>query len=685
MPSVLELIKDFKVTQFTNYSPGVYWSTPSFFTLADYWINIFGAPDQSSGLRIFIRTLRVDGSSSYASVNSIEECEASDKTFYWDVVNQKLYYHLPIDVDPLFSNVTYGSVYGFTSGETLYLDDQEYLPIIQDVPSVKQSEDLVDYDLLDFISGSFVFNNSNEDLDFIINENVIGNDAFFYHIPKGKYERSDLIPLGSYNVNDYSISEFICNLDVADKRLAGNIEIPTEKFSKDNYPDLDEEIDGDIIPLMFGKIRECGVIVVNSESLTGNVECVIAQELTSLGQVQYEDDGLWINITPDIQDLENGYISLNGNKLFVEGANVTDNGSGKVRINKTSEFVGIEVGESIRCAFPSIYEDKIYKINDIDSSNNYIDINLDYTFNVSGIECEVYSDARNDNGSIRNIKVVGPTGVLISKTTDIIVWLAERYENAFFDSQSFDIDSWNEVSFYLSSGSYMINDKINLYDAYKAVQEGSTYRFRYDYTPEGKRTLKLNDENLIVSGNIYHQDFDEIEVVSDSDVIFSEVEVSYDKNYYSGKYYKTENADNKSTVIDTFRRSKILPVTSLLNNKDDADFRAESDSNRFSVAPETVVLSLKGKEYIDLKIYDVFNVELTKGFVNLDDESIKGRVFYGLRRCQVIGVDPDSENAINNVTFKVLGKANFRDQLIYDDGTMMIFDNGDTMTNDGVS
>lgn len=684
MPSILELIKDFKLTQFSNEAPGVYSCYPGSFTLADYWINTFGAPDESSQRRVLVQTVRVNGGSTYTQRNTLSGCIDNDRSFYWDNDIQKLYIHFTIDVDTIFDNITYGIAYGFCSGKALYIDDQEYIPAIEGIPSVAQSEDLVDYDLLDFISGTFNLNNSNEDLDFIINENIIGNDAFYYHIPEGKDSRSDLVKLGSYNVENYKMSEDLCGIDVIDKRQSGDIKIPTEELTSAVYPDIDPEKEGNIIPVIFGSPREAPVIIVNSESNTGSVECVLAQELSDLGQVQIKEGDEWINITPESYNLATGFISLPGNRLFISGATASDNGSGKVRITKIGEFIGLDEGDSIKCTFQTIYDSKVYRITSIDASGDFIDINLNYDSDVLNVTCEVFSDAREDNGSIKDIKVVNPAGVLIDKTTDIIVWLADRYENTPFDSEGYDIDSWNDVSFYLSSGSYMIKERINIYDAYKAVQDGSTFRFRYDFTFDGKRTLKLNDENIISKGNIYHQDFDEIEVNSDSDVIFSQVTVHYNKSYYTDNYLKTKNEDNRVSVRNTFRKDSNLDVFTLLDNKDDADFRALSDSNRFSISPEVVPLRLKGNQYLDIEIYDIFNVELTKSFVNLDQESIEGREFYGLRRCQVLGIDPDSENVINNVTFKVLGPAKFSDTLIFDDGTIMIFDNGDTMVNDGV-
>lgn len=605
MPSILELVKNFELIGLTNYQAGVYYAKPAKAILADYWITNFGAEDQTSLKVITVQNVKVNGDYLFQSP-SLAYCLSTINSFYWDFATQTLYTNLSLSVDVLFDLITFGASYNFCSGVTTYIDDEEYIPVLLQAPSIAQTEDLIDYDLLDFINGNFELDNNNQDLDFLVAENIIGNEIFYSHLPDNKFTRADLIRLGSYTVNNYTHSETRVSINAIDKRVSGNISIPTETFSDTIYPNIDPEKIETIIPLIYGQVRETGVIVVNSVLTSGQVDCVLAQELTSLGTVQVNIDNIWTTVTPSYIDLTTGFFTL-------------------------SE-----------------------------------------------------SDGRNTNGSIRDIKVLQPVGIEIDVTTDIIKDLALRYENAKFDSFNFDLTAWEDVAATLSTGAYMINDKILLYDAYRDVQNGSKRRFRYEFTPDGKRTLKINNENIFARGLIYHQDFDDIEVESDGDIVFSRTIVNYSKNYYNNNYIKVKNNDNESYVKLTFGKSAELPVNSLLTSNEDAIYRAKEDSDRFSIYPLTTILRLKGSEFLGIQIYDIFNVELFKTFADLDTEAIIGREFYGFRRCQVLSIDPDSDNKVNVVKFKILGYAKFQQDLIFDDGDYLVFDDYIRMTDDGL-
>lgn len=63
-------------------------------------------------------------------------------------------------------------------------------------------------------------------------------------------------------------------------------------------------------------------------------------------------------------------------------ATITNNGSGKVRLTKSSAFDGAMVGMLAYCDFSDTYTDGRYEILAVDASNNYIDIDLAYDSNV---------------------------------------------------------------------------------------------------------------------------------------------------------------------------------------------------------------------------------------------------------------------------------------------------------------
>lgn len=684
MPSLLELVKTFPLHGLTNYAPAVYRSLPSKVELADYWVTDFGAEDQSSDLIITIQSFRVNNGNSYVNVATLQECIDTVKTFYWDAVNQELFAHLAISVDPLFDNFSYGAAYRFCSGKTLYIDNEEYIPILLSSPSIAQSEDLIDYDQLDFISGSFQLDNNNQDLDFIINENIIGNDAFYSHIPEGKDTRDDIVQLGSFFVKDYRISENTTTVDMQDRREAGSIKVPTEKFNDTDYPNIDPELVGEIIPLLFGIPRETGAISVNSELLTGNAEYKLAQELISIGTTQVSIDDIWTTITPVSVNLPLGEFILPEFVNTASTATISDNGTDNVRITKAGAFTGVLADQKAQCVFSADYTDGNYNILFVDPSGNYIDISQGYTVSTPTANCNIFNGARLPSGALRDVKILSPSGIAISKTTDIIHILSARYENVSFDANNYDLTEWNSVSDLQSTGSYMITEKVFLYDVIKDIQNGSLRRFRYEFKTNGNRTLILNDDNALIKGLIYNVDFDEIEVYTDSDLIYSDTLVNYNKSYYSEKYLKKTEDLYRGEVTGEYRKDNTLTVDSVMTNPVDASSRALNDSERFRIVPELTILKLKGSQFLDLRIYDIFNIELTKGFTDVDKELIIGREFYGFKKCKVLSIDPDSDENINTVKFQILGEATFVNSLIFDNGDTMVFDNFDIMTDDGL-
>lgn len=655
MPSILELIRVTPETALFNYRPGVYYSMPGSFTLASYWTDIFEAPTEEEDITR-IRSFYVNRSTSYEEVFSLADSLDEEETFYWDNDNQVLYVHFTIDVGVWFDYLTYGTARRFCTGETLYIDDEEYIPSLLSAPSIAQEEDLVDYDSLNFISGSFSLDNSNQDFEFMITENVIGTDAFYSYIPKGSESSDDLVRLGTFYVEDYTIGLNEASIDVQDRREAGNLQIPTEKLSDDDYPNIDPEIVSDIIPLIFGIPREAPAICVNSELDEGDVEYVVASDMTSLGTVQVEIDDVWTTIEPTNVDLEKGEFTIPETLNSASGASISSSDDDYVKITSSGAFDGVLVDQSVYCEFSSdTYDDGTYTVEEVDDDGDYIVISTSYSSSTPTVDCFVYNGGRTSSGSLREVKLLLPEGIPIEKTTDIIHIIADRYEDVPFDSDSYDLDEWECVSHLQSTGSYMLTDQEYIYDIIKDVQNGSKRRFRFEYKADGKRTLLLNDDGKLPTGIIYSVDYDDLEIYTDSDLIYSGVDIEYDKSYYSDGTYTEENTDYYDIVTGDYKQDRTLEIDSLMTEQEDAEFKASSDAGRFSEVPRLVDLTLKGDYFLDIRIYDIFNIELTKGFTNYDTQEVEGREFYGFKRCKVLSIDPDADTETNTVKFQILG------------------------------
>lgn len=583
---VLEVSKLTSIEGFANMQPFVYEVRPGGVQLATFWTGTFGVQDESRNFSIVITSFLRAFNVKYNVVNSFNDCVIQEGSFYWDNTNQILYIHFEHNQEGLTDTYETGSFQGFSDSGLLYLDSQEYSPLIESVPSIAQQQDIINYDLPAYINGSVVLNNRlynsrSGQLDTFILQNIYGNNATLYYFPDNKItfpnsgDRNYLVPLAPLYVEDYDISLQNIDLRLQDRRKSDNVSIPTDKF---NYPNMGDQ-NGEVIPLMYGQVREAKAICTNPEITTGVVNYRVALLLTVLGTVQVNIDDLWTTVTPDSSALSTG------------------------------EFV-------------------------LSSSNG-----------------------RNTNGSVRECRVLLPTGIAITYTTDIIKDLYLRYKGLAFISSNFDTTEWATEEVGLSTGGVVFDSEIKLFEAIRVIQNGSITGFRFEINANGLRTFRLDDPNRVTVGRVTPVDIanrDDMPVTTDSDQVFADVVVSFNKSFNSGRYERVTNNDYSQSVLARYRDQKTLNVETILNNSTHADTRALNDSTKFKDIPQIMTLELMGDNFLPIRIYDIFDIEATPDFADADTSTIIGREYYGFKKGKVIAIDPDIKNVTNTVQFQLL-------------------------------
>lgn len=583
---ILEVSKLSSIEGFANVQPFIYEVRPGGLQLATFWTGTFGAPDESRPFVItistFIRALNVK----YNIVSSFNDCVIQEGSFYWDNTNQILYIHFEHDQEGLTDTYETGSFQGFSDSGMLYIDSQEYTPLIESVPSIAQQQDIINYDLPAYINGSVILNNrlynsSSGQLDTFILQNVYGNNATLYYFPDDKItypntgDRNHLVPLAPLYVEDYDISLQNIDLRLQDIRKSDNISIPTDKF---DYPNMGDQ-NGEVIPLMYGQVREAKAICTNPEITTGVVNYRVALTLTVLGSVQVNIDDLWTTVTPDSSALATG------------------------------EFV-------------------------LSSANG-----------------------RNTNGSVRECRVLLPTGIAITYTTDIIKDLYLRYKGLQFIDSNFDTAEWATEEVGLSTGGVVFDSQIKLFEAIRIIQNGSITGFRFEINALGLRTFRLDNPSRVTVGRITPVDIanrDSMPVTTDSDQVFADVVVSFNKSFNSGRYERVNNNTYSQSVLARYRDQKTLNVETILNNSTHADTRALNDATKFKDIPQVMTLELMGADFLPIRIYDIFDIEATPDFADADTSTIIGREYYGFKKGKVISIDPDIKNVTNTIQFLLL-------------------------------
>ncbi len=301
-----------------NERPFVYSSTPTSFATGEFWTTALGAPSQSDSTPIVVKFLHRDGIYHYSEADSLADCLLMEMTFFWDATAQRVYVHIEHDMDFSGHVFQYGKILGFSRERAIYIDDIFYSPVIESVPSLAQTQDLEAYDSLAFISGSVKLRNHSGELDFVLDAPCFGYDCTIARIEDipgvDDYERSDITYFASLYVEDQSASLSSVDFNLQDRRKAQNIKIPSETYTAEAFPDIEESLVGTFIPLMYGPVRAANATCVNSLVETGDVVYSVAQELSSVGTVQVhiviDEVDEWVDVTPTSSDLAHGTFTL---------------------------------------------------------------------------------------------------------------------------------------------------------------------------------------------------------------------------------------------------------------------------------------------------------------------------------------------------------------------------------------
>lgn len=583
-----------QVQAFSNDDPFVYTILPGLHTTATYWTTTFGAPDESNTEKVFISGFVRGAFNPYSEAASIAACRTTEKTFFWDNDNQTLYVHIEHDQAPDSDVYYYETFLGFTDESVIYIDDQEYSPLIQSTPKISQKQDIINYNKLSFGGGSLVLNNNGGELDYLIGSKLYGNNAFnsfldpddITETAPGVFSasRSDVQRLQAFYIDDYEIGISKATFRLLDPRKAFDVSIPTEKFTVADYPDIADDYIGKIIPLRYGPTRELTAIPVDGKANT-HVTFSAGLIMTDFGTVQVKIDEVWTTKIPIGETLSNGEFVLNT------------------------------------------------------------------------------TDARDSSGSVRECKLVDAIGIANSGAGDVLKDLNERFLNKGFTSTFYNTTEWTAETASLTAViGISFESSILLYEAIRLIQNGSEIGFRYEINAENKITIRIDDEDREILTTLHNVQFDRynISVDTDSSLVFSEVTINYSKSYNSGVSLSVTNDDFKEEVAG-YRQQRSLLVETFLTTESDAETRALFDATRFSRVPEIVTLLIDTPTkadrttFLNLRIFDILKAELTPSeFVDLDNETIEGRVFYGIQAIKVLSIAPVPDKMQNRITAKLL-------------------------------
>jgi len=296
-----------------NYAPGIWYASfNGDFGLTDeaYWI-----PSSADFPVAYVLSVLIDNEEFLIRRASIAAL-FSDDGFYWDSDERLLYIKISGGEDPGLYDISVGRLQGFSDRGLVYVDGAMYMPIVRSVPAVTERQDLADYDELSFITGKIVFENGSGEIDDLIDETVYGNRVFIAHLSDDDIDehdrasRGDLAYLAALYVEDYDVGIRRVVLNVADQRKALNVTIPNSRFNTTDYPNLEDELAGEVIPFIYGEVREAVAIPVTGAQASGAVSYKVASVMTALGSVYTMQDDVWTAVVPTSSDASIGEFTL---------------------------------------------------------------------------------------------------------------------------------------------------------------------------------------------------------------------------------------------------------------------------------------------------------------------------------------------------------------------------------------
>ena len=587
---------------FANVQPFVYALYPGIWATGDYWTTAFGAPAESDSEIMYITSFSRDGINRYSGVTSLADCIATEQTFFWDNAAQRLYVHIEHDIYPDGPIWQYGKVMGFTRDRAVYIDDIFYSPVLESIPSLAQQQDLENYDVLAFLSGSVKLHNHLGELDWALDTPTIGYDCTIGNLAESSaitdggvavtdggvaltsrpatrgcdsYSRSEIQSLVALYVETQSARLDSLTLSLQDRRKKQNIKIPTEVFTVAAYPNIDDSIIDKPIPLLYGTVRCAPAICTNGKLTTGAVAYRVADSLpNAFGTIQVKINDVWTT----------------------KGAATGDGATG--------------------------------------------------SFTLSSL------DGRDDSGRPYECRVNNPHGVTVTHASDIIKALNLRYLGVQYTDSEYDKTEWEASKVLLSSIGILIDKQVELFEVIRQIQAGANIGFRYEYNSEGQRTIRIDDWTAASTFRIAVEDIlaiEEMEISTDPALLAATIKLNYAKDY-------TGDTPDQ-TVIDTSQAEYVrqnhaqepqLEFDSLLQTPALAAASALAKAGKYGVARKIATLSVTGYEFLALRIYDVGIVELTPNGYDMDSATIIGsRKWAGVWKAIVLDIDPDPATEIN--------------------------------------
>lgn len=386
--------------------------------------------------------------------------------------------------------------------------------------------------------------------------------------------------------------------------------------SNDGSFDSNQEFTGNDVYIYFGEDGDdytdlifIGNNYIENTKISLNEIDVITKDKREQQSVTAPSEKFTISDFPDLDPDLDGEIKPDayGQCLGVPGICVDSEQAG----NKTFYFASV-ITAAQAPVFKSKQDEKWTTI--VPASTDYA--NGMATFNTA----DVHVDGDNTKGLL-DVRCDGYFRPYYNPA-DIISDLNDRFLDITYNASNYDTTEWEDEKFYLENiGLYMDEEK-ELYEWMELIQNGSTVGFQYLFVA-GRRTIRLDNPNRESVMTIYAQEIiNDLEFNNNEDFFSTHAVIMYRKNYSTDKYLRYENTDYYYQVLQEHRKSQQYETESLIYTEALAEDKSIIILEDQKKERPTGILLLHGKNYHNLKLFDIIDAEISKPGQKTGEEEV---------------------------------------------------------------
>jgi hypothetical protein len=525
-------------------------------------------------------------------------------------------YLIEFDYFPVWmypAGIRYAIAMGYTTGLSYSRDSVVYRGGLDYYPVVKETADNLEAGKMKFNGGSVTFDNT--DGVFDDGYSFFGNTfQVFLRDADGVY------PLYEYYMKNIKNTLRTATLELGDKRERLSVKIPSEKYTLEKYPYMQNRQNPEQTELTQ-KSGSLGSSIPDAYGYCVNLPAVCIDQFRI-----YQSDPVKDEPLPPLRTYRTFKVCRKITRLD------------KVMVKMTQPDGGAGSKE--------VWTDQTAHVS-IDFVNGEFALDVKYCMpQFTGYDVpEIY-----------DVSVTGIFGLPEADCTPgkITAELLSVYAGVAFNDKTFNTAVYTSELAPLARIGVYFDREVDIYSAIETIQNASTYSFQF-VTDFNRFSAKRNDDGRAVKARIGAADIcspSEIEYDTDTGEYATIIDVGYQKNYLNDTMDRLTVKIDRDVILYLYNVDKTYAVDTLLPDEAGARVKLNRLTGYFSeLHPVISGITLYGRQWFDLRCYDIVIADLRR----IEEAAGGGATFGNLSSARggrvVMGIENAEARAFKTTDF----------------------------------